>query len=88
MVVFQDIENVQEWLESLDWVAFWDAIAPYNLPLQSREVSEALVASGQMDQGQLLGGLKILAEVEITSRFGLTYRSTLPLAAETLASIH
>ena len=55
MVVFQDIQDVEEWLAPLDWIAFWEAIAPYRLGMDDREHCDGLIAGG------------MLREVEVTA---------------------
>ena len=74
MVVFQDIQDVIEWLEPLDYVSFWEAVAPYNLILQDRDHCDGLIARGEVKPGLILEGLKYMAEAELTDAFGLSDR--------------
>ena len=40
MVIFEDIQDVEEWLEPLDYVAFWDAVEPYFMRSEERRVGK------------------------------------------------
>ena len=86
--MFQDIEEVCEWLEPMDYIAFWDAVAPYGLTLQNRDFCDAQIASGRVPQALILGGLKGFARIELTQMFGLKHRIWLPPAAHSLRSVH
>lgn len=88
MVVFQDIEDVEEWLEPLDYLAFWEAVAPYQLVLQDRDHCDGLIAGGIVDAKLVLDVLKILAAVELQTAFNLTCRVHEPVAAQYLRRVH
>lgn len=74
MVVFEDIQDVKEWLAPLEYVAFWVAVAPYSLILQDRDHCDELIASGELDTSLALRVLKGLAEMELARAFGLKDR--------------
>jgi len=78
MVIFEDIQDVKEWLEPLDYLGFWDAVAPYDLTLQDRDHCDDLIASGEVDASLILQVLKGLAEMELTRAFGLKWRTYHP----------
>jgi hypothetical protein len=88
MVIFEDIQDVKEWLEPLDWVDFWDAVAPYNLVLQEREFCEDQIRSGDVEQALVLSCLKHMAKRELTQTFGLKHRIPEPVVAQYIQSIH
>lgn len=88
MIIFEDIEDVEEWLRPFDYIGVWNAVAPYGLTLQDRDFCDDLIASGKVAQDLILEGLKILAQSELTRMFGLRYRSIEPLATQTLRSVH
>jgi len=88
MVVFQDIQDVEEWLEPLDYFAFWEAIAPYRLGVDDREHCDGLISSGKMQQASLLGTLKWMAMMELRMKFGLKDRVAIPLSARYAGSVH
>lgn len=78
MVIFEDVQDVTEWLEPLDYIAFWDAVEPYNLTLQDRDHCDGLIAGGTVDQGLILSVLKTLARHELRVLFGLGHRIYAP----------
>jgi hypothetical protein len=88
MVVFQDIQDVEEWLAPLDYIAFWEAVAPYDLGLQDRDHCDGLIAGGKMNADRLLSVLKTMAMMELRIAFGLKDRIPEPPEARWLASIH
>lgn len=88
MVVFEDIQDVEEWLAPLDYIAFWEAIAPYRLGLDDREFCDGLIAGGKMTQEKLLDTLKALTVMELRIRLGLKVRVTVPPCAQYLMSVH
>jgi hypothetical protein len=88
MVVFQDIQDVEEWLEPLGYIAFWEAVAPYNLSLLDRDHYDGLIASGKVDSEQWLSALKIMAMMELRLMFNLKDRIAEPVTAQYLRSIH
>ena len=88
MVVFQDIEDVSEWLDPLGYIDFWNAVAPYRLTLQDRDFCDAQIASGEVAQPLVLSVLKSLARIELTGMFALKRREILPPSAYYLGSYH
>lgn len=78
MVVFQDIQDVKEWLEPLDYIEFWEAVEPYDLTLQDRDHCDDLIASGKVEATLILEVLKGLAEMELSKAFGLKWRTYHP----------
>lgn len=78
MVVFQDIQDVKEWLEPLDYIEFWEAVEPYDLTLQDRDHCDDLIASGEVETTLILEVLKGLAEMELSKSFGLKWRTYHP----------
>ncbi len=88
MVIFEDIQDVEEWLEPLDYVAFWDAVAPYCLTLQDRDHCDGLIGGGQVGADLILSVLKGLAVMELRAAFNLNDRIHEPTVAKYLTSIH
>ncbi len=82
MVVFQDIEDVSEWLEPMEYVGFWEAVAPYNLTLQDRDHCDGLISRGEVEASLILEGLKSMAEMELAQAFNLNYRIYHPYASD------
>ena len=88
MVIFQDIEDVRDWLNPLDYIAFWEAVAPYDLTLQDRDHCDGLIAGGKVEPGLVLNVLKGLALMEMRQKLSLPHRIPLPASAQYLTSTH
>lgn len=88
MVIFEDIDDVVEWLVDLGYVAFWEAVAPYNLALQDRDHCDGLISSGEVPQALILKGLKMMARIELTEMFGLEWRIYEPPMAQYVTTTH
>ena len=88
MVVFEDIQDVEEWLKPLDYIAFWDAVEPYHLVLQDREHCDGLIARGEVGADLILSGLKYMAVMELRMAFNLKDRIYEPTVAKYLMSTH
>lgn len=88
MVIFEDIDDVAEWLKPFDYSAFWDAVAPYYLDLQDRDHCDGLIASGEVEQVLILRVLKMMARIELTEMFGLEWRIYEPPKAQYVTTTH
>ncbi|PHR55172.1 MAG: hypothetical protein COA47_14340 [Robiginitomaculum sp.] len=78
MSIFNDIEDVQDWLEPMDYLGFWHAVAPYDLILQDRDHCDTQIATGEVTQETVLCVLKGFARIELTQRLGLKRRPVTP----------
>ena len=80
MRTFKSIEDVEEWLEGMDYQGFWYAIAPYNLTLQDRDQGycDDQIARCIATEDMVLDVLKALARIELTDKLGLEYRPLTP----------
>lgn len=87
MVVFQDIQDVEEWLAPLDYIDFFEAIAPYRLGVDDREHCDGLIAGGIVEADRLLRTLKAMARMELRIRFDLRHRIPEPPTAKYLMSV-
>lgn len=78
MQQFEDIEDVWEWLEPLDYEEFWKEMdfVPVSLPL--REDCDTDIATGRVDEALVLYGLKALARVQIVVDRKLPPRFVMP----------
>ncbi len=75
---FRYIDDVEAWLEPMDYQGFWVAIAPYDLVLQSRAHCDAEIAAGDADTETVLDVLKYLARIELTQNLDLKWRLPTP----------
>lgn len=89
MIVFEDTEDLREWLDQLDYDAFWEAIEPFGLFEDgAREANNADIAKGRVTQDSSLRALKTIARVYLTQDLGLKPRIYAPVMAPYLASTH
>lgn len=75
---FKDIDEVESWLEPMDYEGFWFAVEPLDMELQPKAHCDRQIASGEVDEATILDGLKYLARIELTKRQGLHWRSPTP----------
>ncbi|MEM1410209.1 MAG: hypothetical protein AAGG79_05625 [Pseudomonadota bacterium] len=88
MVAFEDIDDVVAWLEPLDYVAFWDAVAPWTIfPDGDREHCDQVIANG-VSQEIVLYSLKAMARLALTERFDLKHRVYEPVDRQYLMTTH
>ena len=76
--MFNDMEDVEEWLAPLDYETFWREAAPLDLALEPKESCDAQIASGSIDEGTVLYVLKGLARLELVERYALLPRDRMP----------
>ncbi len=79
MDAFADMEKVEEWLETLDYAAFWKETARFEPDyLASRESCDEQIASGLVDEKTVLYCLKGAVRLELVKRFRLHLRAAMP----------
>lgn len=89
MVVFEDLTDVDEFLEPLDYAQLWEAVAPFSIfTMAERDHCDGLIAGGKVQQATILKGLKHIARDGLRSRFGLTHRYHETIADQGLRSLH
>ena len=76
--MFNDREDVEEWLKPLDYEGFWREIEIFGLDLQPRESCDAQIASGEIDEATVLYVLKGMARLELIERYALPVRDVMP----------
>ena len=89
MVIFEDLTDVKEWLAPLEYVAFWEAVAPYNLfSIADRDHCDGLISGGKVPQATILTGLKYMACDGLRDRFGLRHRRYDTHILQGIQSVH
>ncbi|MCF6277213.1 MAG: hypothetical protein L3J16_00470 [Anaerolineales bacterium] len=89
MVVFEDLTDVDEWLDPLDYIALWDAVAPYNIfSIADRDHCDGLIAGGKVPQATILKGLKHIAYDGLRDRFDLQHRRHETHISQGIKSVH
>lgn len=78
MVTFKDRKDVEEWLELLDYEAFWREVAVFDPDIESRAVCDRDIADGVVDEATVLDVLKRAVRLELIERFGLRPRDRMP----------
>ena len=89
MVVFEDIEDVQDWLDPLGYAAFWSAVGPWAIfSDEDRDHCDSTVARGIAPEETVLACMKAIAQITLIERFGLGPRFYEPVDAQYLARVH
>jgi len=76
---FNDWQDVEEWLEPLDYEAFWREIAAFQPEIQSRESCDEQIAAGIVDEATVLEVLKRFVWLELIERYSLRPRDRMPV---------
>ncbi len=71
MEKFRYREDVEKWLEPMDYRGFWVAVAPYDLVLQRKEHCDQMLASGELEMDTAIDVLKHMALMELVEKFDL-----------------
>jgi hypothetical protein len=66
MSMFNFIDDVEAYLEPMDYETFWREIKPFCLILKPRDYCDEQIASGVVDEETVLEVLKYLARIELT----------------------
>ena len=79
MELFDDWQDVKEWLGPLDYEAFWREIAVFAPEIQSRESCDEQIAAGIVDEATVLDVLKEFVWLELIQRYDLRPRDRMPV---------
>ena len=75
MQQFEDQTDLEEWLETLDYEAFWKAIDPHGLNPEYKAGCDASITEG-VDKDMILGCIKARKRLEIIAEQNLRVRIT------------
>lgn len=75
---FKYIDDIEDWLEPMEYLGFWAAISPYDLMLQPRAHCDDQIARGAVDTETVLAVLKHMARTELTRHYGLRWKAPTP----------
>jgi hypothetical protein len=78
MEKFRYIDDVDDWLEPMNYEEFWRVIKTHYLVLQPRESCDQQIADGEVDRETVLEVMKYLARIELTKRHGLHWKPATP----------
>ena len=89
MIVFEDIQDIRDWLQPMDYTALWQAAAPYQVFAEDdREHFDGLIIQGEVPQDTILECLKTSVRLALTEQFGLQERMYEPVTAQYLRTTH
>nr|WP_306264908.1 hypothetical protein [Pararhizobium sp. IMCC3301] len=75
---FKDIDDVEEWLELMDYSGFWYAIAPFDLDIMTKEHCDQQIRETNVSAAVVLNVMKNFARQELTEKLGLDHRMPTP----------
>ena len=78
---FKHIDDIEDWLEPMDYETFWEEIKPFCLVLFPREKCDTDIANGATDEETALFIMKNFARMELTSILKLEWRIDVPMMA-------
>jgi hypothetical protein len=82
--MFNFIDDIEDWLEPMDYETFWTEIKTFCLILMPREKCDADIADGAVTEEGALNVLKTLARIELTRILKLQ-RNTDPIPMQSKA---
>ncbi|MEM7530496.1 MAG: hypothetical protein AAF416_23190 [Pseudomonadota bacterium] len=88
-MMFEDIQDVEDWLAPLDYRALWEAAEAHGVFTEAdRDHCDALIADGAVRQDAVLVGLKTMMRLELTRRLRLEDRVYAPVHGQYLTTTH
>lgn len=89
MTIFEDIQDVNDWLDPLDYALFWEATEPWGIfGDEDRAHCDRTIANGIAPEETVLYCLKAMARVALTERFDLGSRFYEPVDAQYVRMTH
>lgn len=89
MVIFQDIQEVEEWLSPMSYLELWQAVAPYPVFTdEDRAHCDGLISSGKVHEHLILKVLKGMARNALRDGLGLDHRRHHIPAHDAIKSLH
>lgn len=71
MELFEDADDVEEWLEPLGYEGFWRKTAAFDFDAELRQNFDEQIAAGIVDEATVLSVMKGIARLELIKRFKL-----------------
>ena len=78
---FRHTNDVDDWLEPMDYETFWSEIRPYCLVILPREKCDADMANGDVDEETVLYVMKNFARIELAAILKLEWRNDVQMMA-------
>lgn len=76
--MFKTCNEVERWLDPLDYQSFWEEISPFRLTLQPRDHCDDQITCGLVSDEVVLDVLKTMARIELQAIFNLSWKSAVP----------
>lgn len=81
---FKDLDEIETWLQPMDYSGFWYAIAPYieahDLMLQPKDHCDREIKNGVVTEDVVLDVLKTMVRDELSIQLNLRWRAPTPWA--------
>ena len=74
---FEHVQDVEEWLEPMNWDEFFVKLSPYGVDAEIRADCETSIANGASPD-TVLSVIKSLMRIELTKELGLKRRPITP----------
>ena len=78
MKEFNYIDDIDDWLEPMNYQEFWSIIGLLDLELVDKDICDQEIESGATDPQKVLTFLKGLARVDLADRFQLDWKPVTP----------
>ncbi|MEJ8476642.1 hypothetical protein [Roseibium algae] len=89
MIAFEDIQDVEDWLEPLGYEAFWQAVEPWSVfAVDDRAHFDDVLARNATDMDTMLTCLKAEVRILLTERLDLKRRLHEPQDRAYLTRLH
>ncbi len=74
---FKDIEDIEAWLDPMDYDGFWYALAPYGLAGDTRAHCDDQIKQGA-SADSVLNVMKAMVRIELTESLNMKHRRLTP----------
>lgn len=79
MKQFETENELEAWLEALDYEDFWTEMTQSAVTLPAREECDDRISQRVLTQTAMLETLRHLAKLELSERYGLEWEDPMPL---------
>lgn len=75
---FDCLNDLEVWLDRLDYNAFWSTILPHAVVLPTRDRCEDMIACGAVSEADIMFNLRHMAASQIAERYNLKWEDRTP----------
>ena len=76
---FRHINDIEDWLEPMDYETFWEEIRPFCLVMLPRKKCDRDIEDGATDEETVLYVVKNFARMELATILKLEWRIDIPM---------